>query len=67
MDGYLLFGFHDDGLKSFPLLTGLSVVSCGPLNEREEAWPKSKRRINTDKHRFVKYSCDLLPSTHKCY
>ena len=42
-----LLGFHDDGLKSFPLLTGLSVVSCGPLNEREEAWPKSKRRINT--------------------
>ena len=48
-----LLGFHDDGLKSFPLLTGLSVVSCGPLNEREEAWPKSKRRISTDKHRFV--------------
>ena len=42
-----LLGFHDDGLKSFPLLTGLSVVSCGPLNKREEAWPKSKRRINT--------------------
>ena len=47
-----LLGFHDDGLKSFPLLTGLSVVSCGPLNEREEAWPKSSRRINTDEHRF---------------
>ena len=48
-----LLGFHDNGPKFFPLLIGLSVISCGPLNEREEAWPKSKRRINTNKHRFV--------------
>ena len=31
------FGFHDDGLKSFPLLTGASEVSAGPLNDGKDA------------------------------